>query len=157
MFQKRRQRNRSRSQNFSFSSWPSDPRLMSLWSQPEQPRNDSTRASVEQMKPRWGDAPPPYEVLFLKNELNCSPPTYSSLALNQPSCSVAVSSDNPTILTSSNPFVTVVIERESETVPDVPTHLGARFQRSSSVPASIGSSGSVTHISVLFHAKNREA
>ena len=164
----------------SADSWPSDPRLMSLWSpqshsydaptsnRREIPRNDS-RLSVE-TKPRWHhDVPPSYEVLFCPEMNFCSPPTYSSLELNQQSCSIGVSSDNSTTLvnelmaaSSSNPFVTVVIERESETTPDErnpPMQMSAegRFHRSQSVPASIGSSGQITHISVLFHTNNREA
>lgn len=180
VFQKRRQRTRSRSQmSFdSTGSWPSDPRLMSLWSpqshsyeaptsnRRETSRNDS-RLSVE-TKPRWHhDVPPSYEVLFCPEMNFCSPPTYSSLELNQQLCSTGVSSNNPPTLVnelvanSSNPFVTVVIERESETTSDeqnlsIPKSV-ARFHRSQSVPASIGSSGQITHISVLFHTNNREA
>lgn len=158
-------------------SWPSDPRLMSLWSpqshsydastsnRREMPWNDS-RLSVE-TKPRCHhDVPPSYEVLFCPEMNFCSPPTYSSLQLNQQSCPIGVSYDNSTTLvnellatSSSNPFVTVVVERESETTPDegnisMPP---GRFYRSQSVPTSIGSSGQITHISVLFHTSNHEA
>ena len=130
LIQKRSRNRRSRSQ-ISFESngsFPSDPRLMMMWSQnhrhdlcahhqesirEQQQRNNFLLKPVRLLRPEV--PPPPYDVLF-GQEINCAPPTYSSLALNQAisTCPIAVSPETYGAPLPTASFVAVVIERQSE-------------------------------------------
>lgn len=172
LIQKRRSRNRSRSQaSFDSSiSCASDPRLMMMWSPHHHHETcahhpDSSRACDQQrnhflVKPRLLRSeilPPPYDALF-GQENTCAPPTYSSLALNQSMYSASLRSENhgPTVSTSG-PFVSVTVEREADisgAAEDI--QQGGRVLRCQSVPAFVDSSPN-SHFAIHFRSENPES
>lgn len=175
VIQKRRSRNRRSSSQSSFDSsgsCSSDPRLMMMWS-PHHHHEMCTRhsepAAVREqsrnnliIKPRILRSeipPPPYEVLF-GQEISSAPPTYSSLALNQPNCPVvSLSPETHESAIAPTSFVTVVIEREPDVSGMQEGIQERRLLRSQSVPNSIDSSSQLTkHVTaVLIRTENREA
>lgn len=175
MIQKRRSRNRRSRSQASFDSsgsCASDPRLMMMWS-PHHHREMCTRhsesAAVREqtrsnllIKPRilrTEVPPPPYEALF-GQEISCAPPTYSSLALNQPIYPVgSLSSENHGSAIAPSSFVTVVVEREPNVSGIQEDIQERRILRSQSVPTSIDSSSQLSKnvTAVLIRTENREA
>lgn len=128
-FQKRASRNRRSRSQVSFESsgsCSSDPRLMMMWSQNhhhevcahhQESIRDQQRNNVI-FKPRLvcsDISPPPYDVLF-GQEINCSPPSYSSLALNQATTIYPVNMNSGNCCTPipTPSFVAVIVERECD-------------------------------------------
>lgn len=173
LIQKRRSRNRRSRSQASFDSsisCASDPRLMMMWSPHHHHETcahhpDSSRACDQHrnhflVKPRLLRSeilPPPYDALF-GQENTCAPPTYSSLALNQPMYPTSLRSENHGLIYStSGPFVTVTVEREEDTS-DVAEEIqqGGRVPRCQSVPALVDSSPN-SHFAIHFKTENPES
>ena len=175
LIQKRRSRNRRTRSQASFDSsgsCASDPRFMMMWS-PHHYANErmcshhseavNSRSIPQRNNPfivkprilRSEIPPPPYEALF-GQEISCAPPTYSSLALNQPICPAlslhteSNGSNGPEV--SSNSFVTVVIEQDVDIQEAVAEE--RQFLRCQSLPTSIGSSSRAKHTPIPMRNGN---